>query len=36
MKSSQTTLMLLTAIILLALWKSGRLEKVVNVVFGGK
>jgi hypothetical protein len=35
MKSSQTTLFLLTAIILAALWRSGRLERVMIVVFGG-
>lgn len=36
MKDPQTTIMLLTSILVLALWKSGRMEKVINVVFGGK
>lgn len=34
MKDPRTVLFLLTAIVLVAMWKSGRLQKVLESAFG--
>lgn len=35
MNDSQTTLFLIVAILLLALWRSGKLERILAVAFKG-
>lgn len=36
MGNRQTTIVLLIALVLAAMWASGRLERIMNIVFGPK